>query len=126
MQHPQGILVRSKSEVIVADALHDLGLEYSYETELTFAGEFPRRPDFTILRPGTTPVYWEHLGMLDLSGYRADWESRKKWYSSHDILPWTDGGGSGGTLVWSDENVQGQGINSQAIRKLAEQVFDLA
>ena len=45
-------LVRSKSEVIVADALHDLGLPYSYEAELTYPGEHPRRPDFTIQRQG--------------------------------------------------------------------------
>ncbi len=118
-------LVRSKSEVIVADALHDLELPYSYEVELTFPGEHPRRPDFTIPRPGSTTMYWEHLGMLDLAGYRADWDARKAWYASHGILPWTEGGGSGGTLVWSDENVTDSGISSHAIRELARQVFGL-
>lgn len=120
-------LVRSKSEVIVADALADvlepLGLEYGYEVPLTFTGEFPRRPDFTIVRKGKPPVYWEHLGMLDLAGYRADWDGRKKWYANHGILPWTDGGGPGGTLVWSEEGIDGQGINSHAIRELAGTVF---
>lgn len=118
-------LVRSKSEVIVADALHDLGLYYAYEAELAFPGEFPRRPDFTIVRPGEKSVYWEHLGRLDLSGYRADWESRKKWYASHDILPWTEGGGLAGTLVCSDENVSSGGIDSHAVRELAKDVFSL-
>lgn len=120
-------LVRSKSEVIVADALADvlapLGLEYGYEVPLTFAGEFPRRPDFTIARPGKPTIYWEHLGMLDLAGYRADWTARKKWYAHHGILPWTDGGGPGGTLVWSDENLDGPGISSHTIRERAEMVF---
>ena len=116
-------LVRSKSEVIVADALHDLGLDYAYEQELTFPGEFPRRPDFTIPRPGAPPVYWEHLGMLDLAGYRADWDARKAWYASHDILSWSDGGGSNGALVSSDENLGAKGINSNAIRELAQRVF---
>lgn len=118
-------LVRSKSEVIVADALYDLGLDYVYEQELTFPGEFPRRPDFTIQRPGTMPVYWEHLGMLDLAGYRADWQARKAWYASHDILPWVDGGGANGALVCSDENLNGQGINSNAVRELVKDVFRL-
>jgi hypothetical protein len=116
-------LVRSKSEVIVADALHDLGVDYGYEVALAFPGEMPRRPDFTIPRPGTTPVYWEHLGMLDLSGYRADWEARKAWYASHGILPWDEGGGPAGTLVCSVENVGGEGISSHDIRKLAQHVF---
>jgi hypothetical protein len=120
-------LVRSKSEVIVADALADvlkpLGLEYGYEVPLAFTGEFPRRPDFTIVRPGKLTIYWEHLGMLDLAGYRADWDARKKWYAHHDILPWTDGGGPGGTLVWSEEGLDGQGISSRAIRERAATVF---
>ena len=120
-------LVRSKSEVIVADALAEvlepLELDYGYEVPLTFAGEYPRRPDFTIARPGKPTVYWEHLGMLDLAGYRADWDARKKWYAHHDILPWTEGGGPGGTLVWSEEGVDGPGISSHAIRQLARTVF---
>jgi hypothetical protein len=33
-----------------------------------------REPDFTIEQPGKPTMYWEHLGMLDLHGYRADWE----------------------------------------------------
>ena len=48
-------LVRSKSEVIVADALHDLGLPYRYEAPLAFPGELPRHPDFTIHQPGSRP-----------------------------------------------------------------------
>lgn len=120
-------LVRSKSEVIVADALADvlepLGLDYAYEVPLAFDGEFPRRPDFTIVRPGKPTIYWEHLGMLDLAGYRADWDARKKWYAHHAILPWTDGGGPGGILVWSEEGLDGQGISSHAIRELAAMVF---
>jgi AAA domain/UvrD-like helicase C-terminal domain len=118
-------LVRSKSEVIVADALHDLGLPYRYEAPLAFPGELPRHPDFTIHQPGSRPVYWEHLGMLDLAGYRADWEARKAWYASHEILPWDDGGGPAGMLVWSDENVSAHGIDSSAVRELARNVFDL-
>jgi hypothetical protein len=116
-------LVISKSEVIVADALNDLRLDYRYEQELQFPGEIARHPDFTIARPGSTPVYWEHLGMLDRAGYRADWAARKRWYASHDILPWTEGGGPQGTLVWSHENVGSPGISSHEIRKLARDVF---
>lgn len=119
-------LVISKSEVIVADALDHLKLNYRYEQELGFPGEIPRHPDFTIRRSGAKPVYWEHLGMLDRAGYRADWEARKAWYASHGILPWTEGGGPEGTLVWSDENVDGPGISSHEIRKLAREVFGIS
>jgi hypothetical protein len=119
-------LVRSKSEVIVADALHALKQPYRYEAPLVFPGELPRHPDFTISRPGKPPVYWEHLGRLDLAGYRADWEARKAWYASHDILPWEDGGGARGALVCSDENVSAAGIDSNAVRALARKVFQLS
>ena len=63
--------------------------------------------------------------MLDLAGYRADWEARKAWYASHEILPWLEGGGPAGTLVWSDETVSAQGIDSNAVRELARTVFGL-
>jgi len=118
-------LVRSKSEVIVADALHELNLPYRYEAPLAFPGELPRHPDFTISRPGKPPIYWEHLGRLDLAGYRAGWEARKAWYASHDILPLEDGGGARGALVCSDENVTASGISSHAIRELAREVFEV-
>lgn len=119
-------LVRSKSEVIVADALHELKVPYRYEAPLAFPGELPRHPDFTISRPGKPPVYWEHLGRLDLAGYRADWEARKAWYASHDIVPWEEGGGARGVLVCSDENVSAAGIDSNAVRALARRVFQLS
>jgi hypothetical protein len=118
-------LVRSKSEVIVADALHDLGLNYRYEARLQFPGEVARHPDFTIDRAGDSPVYWEHLGRLDLAGYRADWAARKAWYASHGILPYEDGGGPNGTLVCSDENMAAAGINSHAVRALARKLFGI-
>ena len=82
-------------------------------------------PDFTVHQPGNQAVYWEHLGMLDLAGYRADWEERKAWHASHEILSWHEGGGPAGTLVWSDENVSADGIDSRAVRELARKVFDL-
>lgn len=118
-------LVRSKSEVIVADTLHNLGIPYRYEQRLQFPDEIARHPDFTIERAGDTPIYWEHLGRLDLAGYRADWQARKAWYASHGVLPLQDGGGPGGILVCSDENVSTDGIDSSAVRDLAERVRDL-
>ena len=60
-----GVLVRSKSEVIVADTLTRLGISYEYEQKL-FSSSNPndfRLPDFTVSFEGDT-YYWEHLGML--------------------------------------------------------------
>ncbi len=58
-------MVRSKSEVIVADTLTRLGISYEYEKELS-ATDNPsdfKLPDFTVSYVGDT-YYWEHLGML--------------------------------------------------------------
>lgn len=83
-----------------------------------------RRPDFTIYHDNSKPVYWEHLGMLESAAYRADWEAKQEWYSSHGILPWPNGGGPAGTLVWSTES-RSHGIDSSEIEQLARQVFAL-
>jgi len=63
--------VRSKSEVIVADALDSLGISWKYEERLAVPDD-PRDfrlPDFTIGYGGDI-YYWEHLGMLNVPGYR--------------------------------------------------------
>ena len=85
-----------------------------------------RLPDFTIGGDGRKPVYWEHLGMLDRPGYRADWKAKKGWYEEHGILPWTDGGGTEGVLVWSTENHTSAGIDAQGIAAQAREVFGLS
>lgn len=120
-----GELVRSKSEVIVANVLGSLGLEYEYEQPLSMADGSTRIPDFRIDRGVQPPVYWEHLGMLDVRGYRADWEAKRKWYASHGIRAWEDGGGPEGILVWSSEGDLRGGIDAQSIEKLARAVFKL-
>jgi hypothetical protein len=83
-------LMLSKSEVIVANVLRSLEIDYSYEERLEMTDGSWRKPDFTVRRSSQPPVYWEHLGMLDLAGYVADWEAKKRWYASHGILPWTE------------------------------------
>jgi hypothetical protein len=117
--------MRSKSEVIVANLLRSLGIDYEYEELLRMPDGTVREPDFTIRRAGKPAVYWEHLGMLDLAGYRADWEAKLSWYGDHGILPWTEGGGPAGTLVWSTEESSPARIDAQAIEELARDVFDL-
>jgi len=121
-----GEMVRSKSEVIVADALKRIGIEYQYEELLRMADGSIRSPDFTIRAQARPTIYWEHLGMLSNAGYRADWDAKRAWYARHDILPWTEGGGSGGILVWSTEKQDTAGIDSEQIERLARQVVGMA
>ncbi|SNS77142.1 UvrD-like helicase C-terminal domain-containing protein [Asanoa hainanensis] len=77
-----GELVRSKSEVIIANLLRAARVPYLYEHPLRgHTGTI--HPDFTIVDPAGDPIVWEHLGMLDRPGYRASWERRQRWYEEN-------------------------------------------
>lgn len=68
-----GERVRSKSEVIIADALERSGIPYKYECprELSDGGQRVY-PDFTCLNLRTRKeVLWEHLGMMDNPEYAS-------------------------------------------------------
>lgn len=113
----RGEMVRSKSEVIIANLLHAAGVEYAYERELT--GEIVPgtvRPDFTFIDPSGEPVVWEHLGMLDRPDYRASWERRRAWYEGNGYV-------LGESLFTSEES--GGGLDSAALDKQVAQVRDL-
>jgi exodeoxyribonuclease V alpha subunit len=74
-----GHLVRSKSEVIIANLLHERGLPFSYEAPLFAADGTFYLPDFTVQAGGET-WYWEHWGRLDLERYRNHAEAKRAWY----------------------------------------------
>jgi len=116
-QTSHGDMVRSKSEVIIADRLSDLGVEYLYEHPLKIEG-VTKYPDFTIedMESGTT-FYWEHCGMLNIPNYRRRWEEKLAWYKNHDIVPYEDGGGENGTLIITSDSQRG-GISSQEIERI--------
>ena len=74
-----GDMLRSKSEVIIANLLHDRQIPFRYEEPL-FAGDGTLKlPDFTVVWRGQT-FYWEHLGRLDLTEYSDKWETKSAWY----------------------------------------------
>jgi hypothetical protein len=120
------IMVRSKSEVIIADHLErlrkDTGVEYAYERPLTI-GAVTKYPDFTIedMESGIT-VYWEHCGMLHVPSYRQRWEEKLAWYRANGILPYEEGGGDKGTLVVTRDEANGS-IDSAKITKLLKDLF---
>ena len=118
----RGELVRSKSEVIVADNLFDAGLRDAYERPLTIDGAL-RFPDFTIEDEDTgITYYWEHCGMLADPGYLRRWKTKLAWYRENGILPYQDGGGQRGTLVVTEDTPKG-GISSQKIAQLIQTVL---
>jgi len=66
-----GFLVRSKSEVIIANLLHSYGIPFRYEEKFPYPNEDGKYyyPDFVILLPNGERIYWEHLGLLSNKKY---------------------------------------------------------
>jgi exodeoxyribonuclease V alpha subunit len=77
-----GYMVRSKSEVIVANLLTNAKIPFRYEIPLFAPDGTFYLPDFTIAWRGKT-FFWEHLGRLDKPDYRRDWDEKKQWYDKH-------------------------------------------
>ncbi len=113
----KGLPVRSKSELIIAEALTHAGTTFTYEKALTLGGS-TRYPDFTIEDEisGRT-VYWEHLGMLEREDYRRSWEKKLAWYRANGVLPAEEGGGAKGMLVTTTESSTA-GFDSAAVQKI--------
>ena len=67
----RGEMVRSKSEMMIADMYCELGIPYRYECELYLRGGGCKYPDFTLLnRKARKVIYHEHFGKMDDEKYR--------------------------------------------------------
>lgn len=77
-----GDMVRSKSEVIIANLLHQAGIPFTYEEPLYAEDGSFFLPDFT-LRVAGEKYFWEHWGMLSEEGYFAHRDQKKCWYGSN-------------------------------------------
>ena len=72
-------MVRSKSEVIITNLLHQNEIDFEYEKRLQAKDGSYYLPDFTIKYRGKE-YFWEHLGMLHDPKYKSHWETKEKWY----------------------------------------------
>jgi hypothetical protein len=83
----RGELARSKSEVVIANYLDSIGLQYEYERALTGTATQGRvRPDFSFIDDDGNVVVWEHLGLLDIPGYAEHWDRRRAWYARNGFV----------------------------------------
>ena len=76
------VMVRSKSEVIIANMLFDRDIAFEYEKPLYAPDGSFYLPDFTILWRGER-FFWEHLGLLVREEYRKKWELKRAWYEEN-------------------------------------------
>ncbi len=114
-----GTLVRSKSEVIVADALSAAGIPFDYEKQFRGHDHTVRLPDFTIEDAATGETYiWEHLGMLTDPGYADAWKRKKQWYADSGVK---EGGGDIATLIVTQDDERG-GIDSAQVQAKVREI----
>ncbi len=86
----KGDYVRSKSEVIIANALFVKGIQYRYE-ELTQVGRHIFAPDFKVLIPHTGKVkIIEHFGMMHDPVYRGRAMEKMETYIENGYRPYED------------------------------------
>lgn len=92
-----GELVRSKSEVLICNALYELGVPYHYEKHWNFGSDFC--PDFTIKSPlNGRLVILEHLGLSN-DQYSRSWDYKKGVYDSRNIIEGRD------LFITTEENI---------------------
>lgn len=75
-------MVRSKSEVIIANMLHERNITFHYEKPLFAADGTMYLPDFTLVWNGEE-IYWKHVGRLDDPQYVEKWIAKQAWYSKY-------------------------------------------
>lgn len=92
----KGEMVRSKSEVIIANILYQNRdcLLYKYERPLEIAmhqREMEFHPDFTIINLHTGKImYWEHAGRMDDPKYANEFVQKMNTYIANGFLPGKD------------------------------------
>jgi hypothetical protein len=115
-----GTLVRSKSEVIIADALAAAGVAFEYELPFPGHDGTIRLPDFTIEDSATGQLFvWEHLGLLSNPDYRCAWERKKAWYEASGV---TESGSGRATLIVTQDDARG-GIDSGEVHDRVRRLF---
>ncbi len=81
-------MVRSKSEMIIAEFLYKEGIPYRYEQTVYLRGYGEVHPDFTALNVRLRKEYfWEHLGRLDDPEYLEDNIGKINAYIRNGYIP---------------------------------------
>jgi hypothetical protein len=108
----QGHLVRSKSELVIANLLQKHGIPYEYERVLDGTAAAGRvRPDFSFVTADGDLIVWEHLGMLSRPDYKRGWEWKRAWYHANGFVDTK-------TLFISQEE-EGKGLDSDELTRTA-------
>ncbi len=94
-----GLMVRSKSEMGIAEILLYYGQHFQYEKALVLTKLHANNdgtawsenvtvyPDFTIFLPDGNVLYWEHCGLFDKEPYHSNNHDKFDLYYENNIFP---------------------------------------
>ena len=82
-----GLKVRSKSEQLIAERLHDFGVPFRYECIIEI-GTRRYAPDFTFQDAELNLRYWEHAGFMNDYQYEQRHQAKLMDYRRAGIVPW--------------------------------------
>lgn len=106
----QGLRVRSKSEVIIADILEEKGIPFLYEKPLRLKKRTVH-PDFTLLNiKERKEVFWEHFGMMDDMEYRDEALLKIREYEANGFYQYD-------SVIWTFESAK-HPVNTREIRNM--------
>lgn len=111
-----GVIVRSKSEVIIADALFNEGIQFEYE-KLKEENGHRCIPDFTFEDASGDTIIWEHLGLLDNPSYKASWRRKLDFYNSIGFVE--------GENLFTTCDHEGGSIDSNEIKAVVDKIKEL-
>ena len=110
----KGHKVRSKSELVIADALYRNSIDYEYERKYLSDEGWKTRPDFTFVDAAGNLILWEHLGLLHEEKYAVDWARKRKDYLAVGFV-------EGKTLFTTRDDERG-GLDAREIQNVIEKI----
>lgn len=112
----KGIMMRSKSEVLISTLLDKYGIPNLYEKPMRL-GDGLVLPDFTLLdMRSRTEIIWEHLGMMDNEAYVAAALEKIRKYEQHGFIL-----GKGLIVTYETKKTP---LNAQHLRNIIKTLFE--
>ena len=109
----KGERMRSKTEVLIANAFYSYDIPYRYECPLRLNNNLIVHPDFTALNKRLLKVfYWEHLGLLSNPDYAEAQVLKLQQYENAGIFP-------GDPLLITRESAN-RPLSTHSIKRLIE------
>jgi hypothetical protein len=113
----KGHMVRSKSELVIANYLFQQSIPYRYEDQ--YKGELKggrALPDFSFESAAGDRIIWEHLGMLSKPAYAEEWQRKREWYLKNGFI-------EGETLFTTQDQPNG-GLDAETVKTTAQRIQD--